>query len=93
VGDVARFGFPASVWRHFERLSVFPRGLLPIGDALCRFSPIYGQGMTVAAQEARLLGRLLAMLARQRDPLAGLASLFLAEAPALLGTPWSSAIQ
>jgi len=29
---VARYGFPESVRRHFERLDVFPRGLLPIGD-------------------------------------------------------------
>jgi hypothetical protein len=33
VSNIARFGFPASVWRHFERIDAFPRGLLPIGDA------------------------------------------------------------
>ena len=33
VDDVARYGFPESVRRHFERLDVFPRGLLPIADA------------------------------------------------------------
>src|SRR5215469_5879494 len=35
VGEVARYGFPASVFRHFERLEAFPRGLLPLGDAIC----------------------------------------------------------
>jgi 2-polyprenyl-6-methoxyphenol hydroxylase-like FAD-dependent oxidoreductase len=91
LGDVARFGFPASVRRHFERLEGFPRGLLAVGDAFCRFNPVYGQGMTVAAQEASVLGRLLAARAAAPDPLAGLAQEFFAEAQALLETPWAVA--
>jgi 2-polyprenyl-6-methoxyphenol hydroxylase-like FAD-dependent oxidoreductase len=89
LGEVARFGFPASVWRHFERLDAFPRGLLPIGDAFCRFNPVYGQGMSVAAQQGLLLRRLLREQARESDPLAGLASAFLAGAGALIETPWA----
>jgi hypothetical protein len=45
LGEIARYGFPASVWRHFERLPSFPRGLLPFGDVICRFNPVYGQGI------------------------------------------------
>src|SRR5262249_40701674 len=43
LDKIARYGFPESVRLHFERLDVFPRGLLPIGDAICRFNPVYGQ--------------------------------------------------
>jgi 2-polyprenyl-6-methoxyphenol hydroxylase-like FAD-dependent oxidoreductase len=91
VGEVARFGFPASVWRHFERIEPFPRGLLPVADAICRFNPVYGQGMSVAAQEAVLLHQLLRRQAEASEPLAGLARAFFAGACALIETPWALA--
>jgi 2-polyprenyl-6-methoxyphenol hydroxylase-like FAD-dependent oxidoreductase len=91
LGEMARFGFPASLLRHFERLGAFPRRLLPIGDAICRFNPVWGQGMSVAAQEARLLRDLLRRRAAAPDPLAELAPAFLAEAAALIETPWAMA--
>jgi hypothetical protein len=91
LGAVARFGFPASVRRHFDRLDDFPRGLLPLGDALCRFNPIYGQGMSVAAQEARLLHALLRRRVEEPDRLKGLAPAFFAEAARLIETPWALA--
>jgi 2-polyprenyl-6-methoxyphenol hydroxylase-like FAD-dependent oxidoreductase len=91
LGEVARARFPASVLRHYDRLRAFPRGVLPLGDAVCRFNPIYGQGMSVAAQEAQALSRLLAARAAEPDPLGGLALPFFAEAAALIDTPWFSA--
>ena len=92
LDGVARYGFPESVRRHFERLDVFPRGLLPIGDAICRFNPVYGQGMSVAALEACLLQRLLERPAEDGDPIAGLAPTFFAEVQTLIETPWSVAM-
>jgi len=91
LGEIARFGFPASVWRHFERLESLPRGLLPFADVVCRFNPIYGQGMSVAAKEALLLHRLLGTLAAEHDPLARLARDFFAECKVLLEAPWAMA--
>ena len=92
LDGVARYGFPESVRRHFERLDVFPRGLLPIGDAICRFNPVYGQGMSVAALEACLLRGLLERLGGDSNPIAGLAPTFFAEVQTLLERPWSVAI-
>jgi 2-polyprenyl-6-methoxyphenol hydroxylase-like FAD-dependent oxidoreductase len=34
--------------RHFEELDALPERFVCLGDAVCSFNPIYGQGMTVA---------------------------------------------
>jgi 2-polyprenyl-6-methoxyphenol hydroxylase-like FAD-dependent oxidoreductase len=84
---ISPFSFAESRWRHFAQVPDFPNGLLPIGDAICRFNPVYGQGMTVALQEANVLFDLL----RTSDgkSLATLAPTFLAKAETLIAEPWA----
>jgi 2-polyprenyl-6-methoxyphenol hydroxylase-like FAD-dependent oxidoreductase len=56
---IERFMIPASIRRHYRQMRGFPSGLLPIGDAICRLDPAFGQGMSIAAFEAGVLARCL----------------------------------
>jgi 2-polyprenyl-6-methoxyphenol hydroxylase-like FAD-dependent oxidoreductase len=87
---IRHYRFSGSQWRHFERLPRLPRGILPIADAFCRFNPIRGQGMSSAAQQARLLQTVLAEAQTAKpDPLAAAQAGFMAKAESVLRTPWN----
>jgi 2-polyprenyl-6-methoxyphenol hydroxylase-like FAD-dependent oxidoreductase len=86
LDDPVPFRFPASVRHRYERLTAFPAGLLVIGDAVCSFNPVYGQGMTVAATEAMILRGLLA-----RHAVPGARRYFRA-ITAAINVPWDIAV-
>jgi 2-polyprenyl-6-methoxyphenol hydroxylase-like FAD-dependent oxidoreductase len=87
--NLRHYGFPASVWRHFEQLQRLPRGLLPVADSICRFNPVYGQGMSVAAKQARLLQSILEKATTKADPLAAVQADFMAQLESVVQTPWN----
>jgi 2-polyprenyl-6-methoxyphenol hydroxylase-like FAD-dependent oxidoreductase len=86
LSQITPYSFSESKWRHFKQVPDFPRGLLPIGDVICRFNPVYGQGMSSAARQAGLLCNLLG--SSQRDSLSNLAPDFLTEVENLVTDPW-----
>jgi len=87
--EIRHYRFAASCWRHFERLPRLPRGVLPVADALCRFDPIHGQGMSSAAQQARLLQSALFHAAAAPDPIAAVQTRFMAHVASVVETPWT----
>ena len=86
IGQPAVARFPASVRRRYENLRHFPEGYLVMGDAICSFNPIYGQGMTVAALESLELDSCL-----ERGP-KELARRFFARVEKVVDIPWSIAV-
>jgi 2-polyprenyl-6-methoxyphenol hydroxylase-like FAD-dependent oxidoreductase len=59
LGPPVTHRFPANQRRHVEKMRRFPLGWVPLGDAVCSFDPIYGQGMSSAALQASGLARCL----------------------------------
>ncbi|CCK25820.1 hypothetical protein BN159_1441 [Streptomyces davaonensis JCM 4913] len=59
LGAVHRYGGLGGEWYRYDRVRPWPGGVVVLGDALCGLNPLYGHGMTVAAVQARLLGRTL----------------------------------
>lgn len=91
VSDIVLHRFPASVWRHYERLTTFPDGLLVLGDAICSFNPVYGQGMTAAALQVKALQQVLAERVAQTPGIEGIAFSFFPRAAQIITTPWALA--
>jgi 2-polyprenyl-6-methoxyphenol hydroxylase-like FAD-dependent oxidoreductase len=63
-----------------------------LGDALCSFNPIYGQGMTVAALEAEALDGTMAALEAEGHGPEALPRAFFGAAARTIRAPWRLAV-
>ncbi|MBE9050674.1 FAD-dependent monooxygenase [Nostocales cyanobacterium LEGE 11386] len=77
-------------WRHYEKLSRLPSGFVLVGDAVCAFNPVYGQGMTTAALGALTLDECLnKQLSHHADGnLIGLSQSFQKQLSKIIAVPW-----
>lgn len=79
---------PSNQRRHFEKLRQMPSGYVALGDSICSFNPIYGQGMSSAALQAEQLA-----LAAGREPIGSpaMARRFYRQAAKVVNNPWQIA--
>ncbi len=70
--------------RHYDKLSRLPDGIVAIGDAVCCFNPVYGQGMTVGALGAIALNECL----QNHPSLNGFTKGYQKQLAAVNSTPW-----
>jgi 2-polyprenyl-6-methoxyphenol hydroxylase-like FAD-dependent oxidoreductase len=91
LGEPVRYGFPAGLRRHYEKLRRFPPGLLVLGDALCSFNPVYGQGMSAASMYADALQTCLQERVATGWSLTDLWRTFFRDAARVADSPWQLA--
>lgn len=91
ISDIFTYKYMASQRRHYEHLHHFPAGFLVIGDAVCSFNPVYGQGMTTAAMQAHVLDQLL-LACHTPEQLDRLAPQFFQQAAKVIDIPWQLAV-
>ncbi|MCG8350766.1 MAG: FAD-dependent monooxygenase [Chloroflexales bacterium] len=87
--DIMHHKFPSNLRRFYEKLTRFPTGYLVLGDAVCSFNPIFGQGMTSAAMQAHALDELLHEMGVER--LDGLARRYFRSVAKVVDIPWKTA--
>jgi 2-polyprenyl-6-methoxyphenol hydroxylase-like FAD-dependent oxidoreductase len=92
LSEIVSHRLPSSLRRHYEKMPRFPEGYLVLGDAVCSFNPVYGQGMTSATLQADALGDLLHARAAQGKTLAGLAPAYFKRVAKIVDIPWQMAV-
>ncbi len=59
LSGIQTYRFRRQVWRRYDLLPRQPRSLILIGDSICSLNPLFGQGMSLSASEAVILGECL----------------------------------
>ena len=88
LGPVATHRLLSSKRRRYERLKQVPAGFLALGDSICSFNPVYGQGMSSAVLQAVELGRCLEDHENNESLVTG----FYKQAAKVIASPWQIAV-
>jgi 2-polyprenyl-6-methoxyphenol hydroxylase-like FAD-dependent oxidoreductase len=88
LGPVATHRLASSRRYRYEKVSSAPAGFLALGDSICSFNPIYGQGMSSAVLQAVELGA--AVDEHGND--ARLPRAFYKRAAKVIANPWKIAV-
>ncbi|HYX50677.1 MAG TPA: FAD-dependent oxidoreductase, partial [Ktedonobacteraceae bacterium] len=87
---IVTYKYAMNRWRHYERMTRLPAGFVILGDAVCTINPVYGQGMSVAAIEAKVLDMCLRYQQRQGtgNDMVGFPQRFQKEIVKAVMVPW-----
>jgi 2-polyprenyl-6-methoxyphenol hydroxylase-like FAD-dependent oxidoreductase len=85
---IYRYQRTANQMRRYGALKRLPEAFVLLGDAVCAFNPVFGQGMAVGAMEAILLDQ---ELRRGADHQPGFALRFQRQVAKLISAPWQLA--
>lgn len=89
LSEMKTFRIPMMVRHYFEKVKSFPDGLITMGDSYCRFDPVFGQGISVAALEALALREALSDIVDGKDKWRGFPTKFQKKIAKIVDIPWS----
>ena len=72
----------------YEKMKVWPENFISLGDSVCAFNPIYGQGISVAAMCAKTLGECLKSDGKTKTLEKGFAKRFQKRIAKVNSFPW-----
>lgn len=85
--NITHYPFPSNRRVRYENLKQFPDDLVVLGDAVCSFNPLYGQGMSTAALQALQLHHTLSNQGREDIGLR-----FFDAIEEVIDSPWTVAV-
>ena len=91
LSPITKYPFIGGVRRFYNELDRFPEGLVTLGDAQASLNPIFGQGMTKCALEAKVLQKCLEERApRTQDKLDGIYQDYFKRSAKVIDGPWAA---
>jgi 2-polyprenyl-6-methoxyphenol hydroxylase-like FAD-dependent oxidoreductase len=88
IGSVTNHRLVSSKRRRYEKLKRVPAGFVALGDSICSFNPVYGQGMSSAVLQAVELGACL----EEETGDEALPVAFYKRAAKVIANPWQIAV-